>query len=148
MVLTRKGKFVNQYGLLVLAVWLLSGCATHTATSGRVVLKDEAATTATAGRVVQKNEAAATVIRFSAEDRKLIENYFRNSPAKSASNSLPLIRGGWLPTNTRTESLPSVLERKLTTIPATHSRQKVGRDVVIMEMKTRTILDVIFDVTK
>ena len=64
-----------KYLLFALSGLMLSGCAAHTATSGRVEIKDDSA--ATAGRVAVKDNGAATVVRFSAGDRAVIENYYR-----------------------------------------------------------------------
>ena len=121
-----------KYLLFALSGLMLSGCAAHTATSGRVEIKDDSA--ATAGRVARKENGAATVVRFSAGDRAVIENYYRKSaPAKTSPGSLPLLKGGWLPTDIGAEPLPTVLERKLSPLPSSHERQKVGRSVVLIE---------------
>lgn len=132
--------------LILLLGLLLGGCASYTATSGRVVIKDD--TTATSGHAVPKNDSAAVAVRFSAGDRTAITDYYRKSPTHSAAGSLPLLRGGWLAADARAEPLPPALERKLSPIPASHARQKVGRDAVIIEKKSRLIADVIFDVAK
>ena len=136
-----------KYLLFALSVLMFSGCAAHTATSGRVEIKDDSATTA--GRVAAKDNSAATVVRFSAGDRAVIENYYRKSaPAKTSPGSLPLLKGGWLPTDIGAEPLPTVLERKLSPLPSSHERQKVGRSVVLIEKKTRVIADVLYNVAK
>ena len=136
-----------KYLLFALSGLMLSGCAAYTATSGRVEIKDDSATTA--GRVAAKDNSAATVVRFSAGDRAVIENYYRKSaPAKTSPGSLPLLKGGWLPNDIGAEPLPPALERKLSPLPSSHERQKVGRNVVLIEKKTRVIADVLYNVAK
>ena len=136
-----------KYLLFALSGLMFSGCAAHTATSGRVEIKDDSA--ATTGRVAAKDNSAATVARFSAGDRAVIENYYRKSaPAKTSPGSLPLLKGGWLPNDIGAEPLPPALERKLSPLPSSHERQKVGRSVVLIEKKSRVIADVLYNVVK
>jgi hypothetical protein len=125
---------MHKYLLFALSGLMLSGCAAHTATSGRVAVKDD---------------SAATVVRFSAGDRVAIEDFYRKStPAKTSPGSMPLIRGGWLPADIGAEPLPPALERKLSPLPTSHARQKVGRNVVLIEKKTRVIADVLYNAAK
>ncbi len=138
---------MHKYLLFALSGLMLSGCAAHTATSGRVAIKDDSA--ATVGRVAVKENSAATVVRFSAGDRAVIEDYYRKSaPAKTSPGSMPLLKGGWLPADIGAEPLPPALERKLSPLPSSHERQKVGRNVVLIEKKTRVIADVLYNTAK
>jgi hypothetical protein len=138
---------MHKYLLFALSGLMLSGCAAHTATSGRVAIKDDSV--ATVGRVAIKNDSVATVVRFSAGDRVVIEDFYRKStPAKTSPGSMPLLRGGWLPTDIGAEPLPPALERKLSPLPSSHERQKVGRSVVLIEKKTRVIADVLYNAAK
>ncbi|GEM_PF-2314829 len=138
---------MHKYLLLALIGLMLSGCAAYTATSGRVAIKDDSA--ANAGRVAVKEKSAATVVRFSAGDRAVIEDYYRKSvPAKTSPGSMPLLKGGWLPTDVGAEPLPPALESKLSPLPSSHARQKVGRNVVLIEKKTRVIADVLYNAEK
>lgn len=129
---------MKKYLWFVLAGIMLGGCASYTATSGRVVIKDD-------GKAADK----AVEIRLIPSDRALIKDYYRKSPvANTAPRSMPLIRGGNLLTDVKVEPLPPVLERKLSSLPTTHVRWITGRDVILAEKKTRTIVDAIYDVTK
>ena len=138
---------MQKYLLFALIGLTLSGCAAYTATSGRVAVKDDSATNV--GRVAVKDNSAATVVRFSAGDRAVIEDYYRKSiPAKTSPGSMPLLKGGWLPTDVGVESLPPALESKLSPLPSSHARQRVGRNVVLIEKKTRLIADVLHNTAK
>jgi len=138
---------MHKFLLFALIGLMLSGCASYTATSGRVAVKDDSA--ANVGRVAVKDNSAATVVRFSASDRAVIENYYRKSaPTKTSPGSMPLIRGGWLPADIGAEPLPPALERKLSPLPSSHERQKVGRNVILIEKKTRVIADVLYNTAK
>ncbi len=123
-----------KFILVLLLASIVGGCASYTATSGRVVIKDD---------------SAATEIRLNAGDRTLIKEYYRKSAAANAApRSMPLIRGGSLLADVKVEPLPPALERKLSSLPTTHVRWISGRDVILVEKKTRTIVDAIYDVTK
>ena len=138
---------MHKFLLFALIGLMLSGCASYTATSGRVAVKDDSA--ANADRVAVKDNSVATVVRFSAGDRAVIEDYYRKSAsAKTSPGSMPLIRGGWLPADIGAEPLPPALERKLSPLPSSHERQKVGRNVVLIEKKTRVIADVLYNTAK
>jgi hypothetical protein len=147
---------MHKYLMFALIGLMFSGCAAYTATSGRVAIKDDSTatagrvavkdnSTATAGRVAVKDNSAVTVVRFSAGDRVVIKDYYRKSTsAKTSPGSMPLLKGGWLPTDVQAEPLPPALERKLSPLPSSHARQKVGRNVVLIEKKTRVIADVVY----
>ncbi|MGA9033364.1 MAG: hypothetical protein WB402_12680 [Sulfuricaulis sp.] len=138
---------MHKFLLFALIGMMLSSCASYTATSSRVAVKDDSA--ANAGRVAVKENSAAIVVRFSAGDRAVIEDYYRKSaPAKSSPGSMPLLKGGWLPADIGAEPLPPALERKLSPLPSSHERQKVGRSVVLIEKKTRVIADVLYNTVK
>lgn len=116
------------------------GCATHAATSGKVVIRDD---------------RTAVELRFSARDRALIEEHYRAAPkARKAPPGLAkreqlppgLARGGRLPPGLQGRGLPDDLERRLTVLPAPYVRLVVGRDVVLMKRDTRVVLDVLYGV--
>ncbi len=119
-----------------------TACATYTATSGRVVLKD-------GKRVVD--------IAFNDRDREVIERYYRHTRprrtglppglAKRAGNLPPgLAKRDTLPPGLRTEPLPYELEAKLSPLPSAYVRVRIGRDIVLMNRKTHVIFDVIHGV--
>lgn len=122
--------------LVVLAAGVSGGCATHAATSGRVVIKDEHAT---------------VDIRFSDHDRLLIEDYYKKKrkglpPGLAKRNGLPpgLARRDTLPPGLQYDPLPAELEARLTRLPSNYVRVRVGKDIVLMDGKTRVIFDVIY----
>lgn len=122
--------------LVVFLALAVSGCATHAATSGRVVIKDERTT---------------VDIRFSDHDRMLIEDYYKKNrrglpPGLAKRNGLPpgLAKRDSLPPGLQYSPLPAELEARLTPLPSTYVRVRVGKDIVLMDGKTRVILDVIY----
>jgi hypothetical protein len=124
--------------MLVLTV---SGCVTHAATSGRVVLK---------------GDDTVVDVRIGDADRALIEDYYRKSKKKKGlppglakrGGDLPpgLAKRDTLPPGLSGEPLPAELEAKLSRLPLTYVRVKVGRDVVLMDKKTRVVFDVIYGI--
>lgn len=125
--------------VLLLAV-VSTGCATHAMTSGQVVIRDD---------------RAAVELHFSARDRSLIEDYYRQAamskripPGLAKREQLPpgLARGGRLPPGLQGRGLPSDLEPRLTALPAPYVRLVIGRDVVLMKRDTRVVLDVVHGV--
>ncbi|MGK2951612.1 MAG: hypothetical protein ACSLEZ_04390 [Thiobacillus sp.] len=95
---------------------------------------------------------------FTDHDRRLINDYYepryRNLPPGQAKRD-------WLPPghawrvrhnqpisdDARWRYLPSDLERRLTRLPPEYVRVVVGTDVVIMNVRTRAVLDILEDVT-
>lgn len=126
--------------IILLLAAATAGCATYAMTSGRVAIRDD---------------RAAVELRFSARDRALIDDYYRQAPKAKRTppglakrEQLPpgLARGGQLPPGLQGRGLPSDLERSLTALPAAYVRLVVGRDVVLMKRDTRVVLDVVYGV--
>lgn len=126
------------------SVLLLSGCETMPGmgTSGEVVVKD-------------KNTTVAII--FSDRDRQLIGDYYaggkkRLPPGLAKKKQLPpglqkqLERNGQLPPGLQERGLPGELERKLSQLPEDYARVVIGTDVVLKNIKTRVIVDIIRDV--
>ncbi|MFQ5847633.1 MAG: hypothetical protein ACE5IQ_08215 [Candidatus Methylomirabilales bacterium] len=122
--------------LLLVAV----GCATYPSTSGRVVVQD-------------RNARVAVV--FTDRDRRLIRDYYhrrRLPPGLAKRSSLPpglqkqVQRRGHLPPGLRGKGLPDELEVKLSRLPEGYVRLRVGVDVVLMNTRTRVIVDVVKDI--
>jgi hypothetical protein len=120
------------------------GCAT---TSGTTV----------SGTVGYRGESARVAVVFSDHDRGLIRDYYgkrRKSlpPGLAKKEELPpglkkqVERNGHLPPGLEGARLPRELENQLADIPEGHIRLRVGADVVLMDGKSRLILDVIKDV--
>ncbi len=125
---------VRRYLLWVLLALMVGGCAAYTATSGQVVLKDDSKTA----------EA-----RIGSNDRRLIEEYDRNhADHKAATSSARVVIGHVLPAGTKSESLSRELEQKLSPLPSSHVRLRVGQDVVLVDSKTRVIVDVLYGAAK
>lgn len=129
-----------RYLLGIVLVAGLGGCAAHVGTSGRVVIQDE---------------HARVDIRFSDHDRRLIEQYYHNGrkrkglpPGLAKRNGLPpgLAKRDRLPPGLDDHPLPAELEARLSRLPEGYLRVRVGSDIVLMDGKTRVILDVIYGV--
>jgi hypothetical protein len=125
--------------LLLLAL-LASGCATHAATSGRVVVRDD---------------RASIEVGFSNRDRALIEEHYRGvkpgkktPPGLARREQLPpgLAKRERLPPGLQGRMLPRELESRLTVLPPAYLRLIVGHDVVLMNRNTRVVLDILYGV--
>lgn len=120
---------VCRYLLCALLGLALGGCALYTATSGQVVLKDD---------------SKAIDVRFSDVDRATVQNYYKKSVSRH--NVMPgvnLVVGNALPSGIRGEPLPRDLEQKLSPLPSSYVRLRVGRDIVLIEQQTRTVRDIL-----
>lgn len=117
---------------------LLTGCATSVMTSGRVVIQDDESTLA---------------IAFSSRDRRLIRDYYKSykpkkmPPGLAKRGHLPpgLAKRDTLPSGLRGRNLPGGLERHLSQLPQGYVRLIVGTDMVIMNQRTRVIIDIYRD---
>ena len=125
---------------ILLTGLLLNGCAAYTATSGQVVIRDD-------NTVID--------VRFSDHDRDIINNYYRKSSkhgkglppglAKREGHLPPgLAKRDKLPPGLRGESLPYDLEQKLSRLPSSYVRVRVGQDIVLMDGRTRVMVDVVY----
>jgi hypothetical protein len=128
-----------RYLLPALAVLALGGCATHAMTSGRVVIQDENAT---------------VDVALNYHDRAVIRDYY----AKLAKKKLPppglakrngalppgLAKRDKLPPGLQTAPLPYDLDNQLTRLPESYVRVRVGRDIVLMDKRTRVVFDVMY----
>ena len=129
---SKKEIFVHRYLLWVLLAVMVGGCAAYTATSGKVVLKDD---------------SKAADIRLSPNDRRVVEEYYRaHAGQKGTTTKVQAVIGRALPAGAKTEPLPRELEQKLSPLSSSHVRLRVGRDVVLMDGKTRVIVDVLYGV--
>jgi hypothetical protein len=131
-----------KYFVTLLLVTMFSGCASYTSTSGRVVIKDD---------------TGVVDIRVSDRDRAVIENYYGQSHkggkrlppglAKRNGNLPPgLAKRDKLPPGLRGETLPQDLEDKLSRLPSTHVRVRIGQDIILMDRVTRVIIDVVYGI--
>ena len=131
-----------RYLLFALTAVLLGGCASYASTSGRVVIKDD---------------DSVVDIRISDHDRDLIEHYYKKShknkkglpPGLAKRNGhLPpgLAKRDKLPPGLQGEPLPHDLEGKLTRLPSSYVRVRIGQDIVLMDHNTHVIFDVIYGI--
>ena len=127
-----------RYLLSALAVVALGGCATHAMTSGRVVIQDENAT---------------VDVAINNHDRTVIRDYYANSKKKGLPPGLAKRNGGLppglakrdkLPPGLQSAPLPYDLEGRLTRLPESYVRLRIGRDIVLMDKRTRVVFDVMY----
>jgi hypothetical protein len=124
---------------VVLTALVVTGCAAHTVTSGRVVVRDD---------------RAAVELHFSDRDRALIEEHYRVTkpkkvpPGLAKRERLPpgLAKRDTLPPGLQGRLLPRELESRLAALPAAYARVIIGRDVVLMNRDTRVVLDILYGV--
>jgi len=129
----------NKLLPFVLAALVVTGCAAHAVTSGRVAVRDD---------------RAAVELRFSDRDRALIEQYYRTAKPKKAPPGLAkrerlppgLAKRDTLPPGLQGRLLPRELESRLAVLPAAYVRVIIGRDIVLMNRDTRVVLDILYGV--
>jgi hypothetical protein len=110
---------------------------------------------ATSGAVVVEDENTRVEVAFSERDRHLIRDYYgrrRLPPGLAKRSSLPpglqkqVQERGHLPPGLQGERLPDELESRLSPVPEGYVRVRVGTDIVLMNTRTRVIMDVIKDI--
>jgi len=145
-------------GIVALAMLLLSGCVVAPQPS------DTHPDVRVSGRMVVGDEHAQLSISFSDNDRRHIHDYYyreqesiRNKhnkrkampPGLAKRDELPpglqrqVRRNGELPPGIEGRQLPVDLEQRLSPLPAGYLRLQVGRDIVLMNQRTRVTVDVI-----
>lgn len=95
----------------------------------------------------------ATLV-FSDHDRDYIHRYYRAHlpPGLAKREQLPpglrkqLAKRGTLPPGLQSQHLPSDLERQLSHLPAGYVRLRIATDVLLIDERTRVILDVVTDI--
>jgi hypothetical protein len=128
-----------KYVWVMFLVLMMTGCAAHTVTSGRVVIRDD---------------RAVVEVRFSDRDRAIMEEYYRAAKPKKTPPGLAkrellppgLAKRDTLPPGLQGRLLPRELEARLTVLPAAQVRLIIGRDIVLMQRDTRVVLDILYGV--
>ena len=105
------------------------------------------------GAAVRSDGAQVTIV-FSDRDRAEIRRYFANQlpPGLAKRKQLPpglskqLATRGTLPPGLGGDRLPAELERRLSRLPDGYVRLRIATDVLLLDAKTRAILDMVRDV--
>ncbi|MBW2521217.1 MAG: hypothetical protein JRD64_00840 [Deltaproteobacteria bacterium] len=110
------------------------------------------------GSVVIAGDDVRAAMVFSAADREKIVRYYKGSgkskkvpPGLAGKKELPpglqqhIKKHGELPPGLEGQRLPADLEQTLSRLPAGYIRIKLDGDVVLLDEKTRFILDVIWN---
>jgi hypothetical protein len=118
--------------------------------------------TVNSGSIEVGNEHMRVSVAFNEHDRKKIKNYYKHSRKTKKSKKMPpglakkhnlppglqkhIKKNGQLPPGLHKRNLPVDLEQELSPLPKGYVRVKVGGDVVLMDEKTRVVVDVIWGV--
>ena len=119
--------------------------------------------TVNSGSIEVGNENMRVNVAFNEKDREKIKNYYKHTGKTKKSKKMPpglakkqnlppglqkhIEKNGQLPPGLQKRSLPVDLERGLSPLPKGYVRVKVGGDVVLMDEKTRVVVDVIWGVS-
>jgi hypothetical protein len=92
-------------------------------------------------------------ILFSGEDRQTIDHFFRRQASQGPGNAArprrePLLIRERVPQGVTTRPLPYALDHQLPPLPPGYARLILGRDVVLVERRSRTILDIMREVVR
>ncbi len=91
-------------------------------------------------------------MRIDDRDRGHIHDYYRSRkdlpPGLAKKDRLPpgLAKRDRLPPGLEGEALPHDLERKLSRIPSSYIRVRIGQDIVLMDRNTRVVFDVVYGI--
>ncbi|NIO15880.1 MAG: hypothetical protein GTN70_02585 [Deltaproteobacteria bacterium] len=140
---------IGRYSVLLAVFCLYLGMVTSCAT----IPED------TSGRVEIEKEDTRVVMVFNEEDSRLIRQYYRTHlkalpPGLAKKRRLPpglerqIVRNGKLPPGLSEKPIPASLERELSPLPDGYIRIRVGADVVLLDERTRVVMDVLYDVTE
>ncbi|MEJ2255300.1 MAG: hypothetical protein P8Y75_13245 [Nitrospirota bacterium] len=143
------GKSLGRVLAVVLLAGMLSGCTTAL-TSARIDMRTKNPSVKDASVT-----NASVRVAFTRRDVKLIRAYYRKNlpPGLAKKKRLPpglqrqVQRNGTLPPGLAARSLPRELERKLSPIPENYVRLRVGMDIVLMDTRTRVVLDIVKDIS-
>jgi len=131
---------MRQFLVGVLLMTLMSSCATHVATSGRVVVRDD------------QGEQA---MRIGDQDRKIMYDYYRHPastrktpPGLAKRERLPpgLAKRDILPAGLQGRALPRDLESRLSPLSSIYERLLVGHDVILLHRNSRIVIDIAYGI--
>ena len=122
--------------LVPLLALMVTGCATHAATSGRVAIRDD---------------RTSSELLFNKNDRAVVEGYYRTPKTKREprglvkNEQLPagFAKNSILPPRLSGRLLPVVLEGRLPALPGAYVRLLIGRDMVLVHRNTRLVTDIL-----
>lgn len=133
---------MNKIVLVLFVAFLFSGCLTAPSS----------------GRVVVDGRHGSIDIVFSDRDRAFIRDYYggkrkhkkhkKTPPGLARKGKLPpgLAKRDRLPPGLQGRGLPYDLDRRLTHLPGSYVRVRVGADIVLMDRNTRVIFDIVYGV--
>jgi hypothetical protein len=127
---------------IIFALSFITGCATYPDYGG----------------VVIQDENVRVKVEFGEKDRRLIRQHYagkhkkykKTPPGLAKKKKLPpglqkqLVKRGKLPPGLQGRGLPYDLERQLSPLPRGYVHMKVGGDVIILNEKTRVVVDVVY----
>lgn len=116
---------------IILLTAAIGGCAAQALTSGRVAIRDD---------------SAVREVRFSAQDRAAIQEFYRNGRKGSGKSASAIVRHEPVPAAFTGHTLPPALEKRLSPLPAGVQRRVYGQDVALVQSNTRLVLDVLYSV--
>ena len=92
-------------------------------------------------------------ILFTGDDRQAIDTFFRKhgsygTEGKQLPRRGPLLVRDRLPEKVAVYPLPPTLDRQLPPLPSGYGRVIVGRDVVLLDRRSSTVLDIIREVVR
>jgi hypothetical protein len=97
--------------------------------------------------------ATERAILFTGEDRHTIDQFFRRHAGErnergAKARKEPLLIRERLPRGASTRPLPPALDDQLPPLPAGYARVILGRDVLLVERRSKTILDIMREVVR
>jgi hypothetical protein len=97
--------------------------------------------------------ATERAILFTGDDRQAIDTFFRkrggyDTEHKQIPRREPLLVRDRLPEKVAVYPLPPTLDSQLPPLPRGYGRVIVGRDVVLLDRRSHTILDIIREVVR
>ena len=139
----------NRVFCFIATLFFVTGCApTHT--GGPIV---------DSGAVIIESRDVRAAVVFNDSDRRYIRDYYRSGhknkkfpPGLAKKQELPpglrkhIEEYGQLPPGIEGRMLPDDLERNLQRLPAGFVRLQVGGDVLLMNEKSRVVVDAVWDV--